>query len=262
MNLALLGGAPLAAGGGAALALSGADLSSAAIGAGAGLSCGWLGLLSWGAVAPGAQLFGPAVVRGPAQRARLALTFDDGPNPPHTDALLAALAAAEARATFFVCGANAAAHPELIRRIAAAGHAIGNHGWSHRALVRLPARAIRAEIDRTQELLADLIGRPPELFRPPYGFRDPRVLAAARARGLTTVLWSGMAWDWRRPGAERIAQALLSAAAPGAILLLHDGDRTTSGGDRGQTVSAVRRVLPVLHERGLAAVTVPELLAE
>lgn len=257
----MLAGLPLALAWSVVLAVSGgacAGWTTFALAAG---TLAWLGLLAFGAVHPAAGVFGRVVWRGDGGRAVVALTFDDGPNEPCTSRLLDVLRAEGVRATFFLVGANAESHPDVVRRIAAEGHSIGNHSYNHRALIACSRAALAEELDRTQAALTRISGRAPELFRPPFGFRDPRVLAAARARGLTTVQWSVVAWDWRRPGAERIADAVLRGAGPGSIVLLHDGSETERGADREQTVEAVRRLVPALRGRGLSFVTVDELLA-
>lgn len=261
MNLAVLGGLPIGAAWVAVLAACGGHPDAAGWTALAAGTLAWLGLLAYGTVHPEARLFGPVVSRGDAGRRRLALTFDDGPNEPYTSQLLDVLRAEGVRATFFLVGANAEASPGVVRRIAAAGHEIGNHAYDHRALIGCGAGALARQLDATQATLARACGRTPGLFRPPFGLRDPRVLAAARARGLTVVQWSVWAWDWECPGVERIEAAVLAGAHPGAIVLLHDGSRAERGTDRSQTVEAVRRVIPRLREAGYELVTVPELLA-
>ncbi|RKE17741.1 polysaccharide deacetylase family protein [Streptomyces sp. TLI_171] len=174
---------------------------------------------------------------------RLALTFDDGPHPDSTPALLAALAAAGHRATFFLCGAQAERHPELVRALDRAGMPLGNHSWSHPHLTALPPAEARDEIHRTNRILTELTGRPPTLFRPPYGDTSPAVRGFAAEAGLTEVLWDVDTRDW--DGAPPAAIAAATAAArPGDTVLLHDhGNRNT--------VTALPAVLAALTARGL-----------
>ncbi len=170
----------------------------------------------------------------------VALTFDDGPYPSTTPALLAALGGA--RATFFLWGEHAAAHPDLVRAIAAAGHAIGNHTWTHPRLTTLDAASRDREVRRTQDLLAALTGVRPVLFRPPYGDTGPDVASLVAAQGLTEVLWSVDTRDWAGASTGEIVTAA-SAVEPGGVVLLHEG--------RPATVEAVPRLLADLAARGL-----------
>ncbi|WP_328455887.1 polysaccharide deacetylase family protein [Amycolatopsis sp. NBC_00438] len=173
----------------------------------------------------------------------VALTFDDGPHPETTPALLAALG--DAPATFFLQGSHAAAHPDLVRAIAAAGHPIGNHSWSHPRLPALPPAARELEVARTQDLLAGITGTRPALFRPPYGDTDAAVAATLAGHGLTEVLWTVDTRDWAGAAADEITAAA-SAVQPGGIILMHDGGYAS-------TVAAVPRILAALSARGLRA---------
>ncbi|MEU0529891.1 polysaccharide deacetylase family protein [Amycolatopsis tolypomycina] len=171
----------------------------------------------------------------------VALTFDDGPYPETTPALLAALGGT--RATFFLWGEHAAAHPDLVRAIAAAGHAIGNHTWTHPHLTTLADPAARdQEVRRTQDLLTRLTGIRPALFRPPYGDTDASVAATLAAHELTEVLWTVDTRDWAGCSADEIVAAA-AAAQPGGVVLMHEG--------RPATVDAVPRILAALTARGL-----------
>ncbi|MCX5213921.1 polysaccharide deacetylase family protein [Kitasatospora sp. NBC_00240] len=178
-----------------------------------------------------------------ARPATVALTFDDGPHPDSTPALLAALAAGGRPATFFVRGDQAERHPGLVRAIHRAGFEIGNHSFSHPYLTGLRPAGIEAEIERTQRTVARLTGTRPALFRPPYGETNPMVRAAATAAGLTEVLWTVDTRDWAGADPAAIAGAV-AAARPGDIVLLHD-----AGGRN--TVDALPLVLAALARRGL-----------
>ncbi|WP_284749240.1 polysaccharide deacetylase family protein [Amycolatopsis sp. RTGN1] len=173
----------------------------------------------------------------------VALTFDDGPYPETTPALLAALGGV--RATFFLWGEHAAAHPALVRAIAAAGHTIGNHTWTHPRLTGLDAGTRDEEVRRTQDLLAELTGTRPALFRPPYGDTGPTVAETIAGHGLTEVLWTVDTRDWDGASADEV-EAAASLVEPGGVVLMHEG--------RPATVEAVPRILTALAARGLRPV--------
>ncbi|MFF5230779.1 glycosyltransferase [Dactylosporangium sp. NPDC000521] len=158
----------------------------------------------------------------------VALTFDDGPDPRWTPLVLDALRRHHARATFFVVGSRVNRHPELVRRIVAEGHELGVHTFTHADLAALPAWRQRLELDLTRTAIAAATGRTVRLLRPPY-LSTPERLPA----GFLTVMTDRDTQDWQRPGVD----AIVAAAAPGGVVLLHDG-----GGDRTQTVAAVERI--------------------
>ncbi|GAA3097761.1 polysaccharide deacetylase family protein [Streptomyces echinatus] len=187
---------------------------------------------------------------------RVALTFDDGPDPVHTRRILEILDRYGVRATFFCVGHHVAALPDEVRRIAAAGHEVGNHSWSHPFLPDLTPDQLREQLDRTTDAVARVTGETPELFRPPYGALTPEVLAALAGHPTTMTLWDVDSRDWARPGPERIAATVLEGAGPGSVVLMHEG-----AGDRGQTVQALPSIVEGLLERGLEPVTVGELRA-
>jgi peptidoglycan/xylan/chitin deacetylase (PgdA/CDA1 family) len=173
----------------------------------------------------------------------LYLTFDDGPADPRwTPQVLDVLAAYDARATFFVLGQQAARFPELIEAEVAAGHTVANHTFDHRTLDGIGREAFLEEIRRTEQALGEVGTR---CLRPPYGATDAYTRAYAAELGYQVVLWHIDTEDWRRPGADAIADSVLDAARPGAIVLFHDG-----GGDRSQTTAALRTILPTLAEQG------------
>jgi peptidoglycan-N-acetylglucosamine deacetylase len=217
------------------------------------------GAAAWGAVNPGSQLFGPTVRRTKTANS-IALTFDDGPNPAVTPALLNLLDRHSAHATFFVIGRFARACPELIREIAARGHAIGNHTDSHPSLVwRAPAR-IAEELSRCQEAVAAAThSHPPLWMRPPFGFRGPQLRSAVRRAGLAGVaMWSLTCYDWTpQPAARLIAR--LGRLSGGQIALLHDGDHRSPGGDRSHVVTALEYWLPRWGDQGLKFVTIDQV---
>ena len=187
----------------------------------------------------------------------VALTFDDGPNPPYTGQILGILARYQVPATFFCVGLQASAHPADIARMAAAGHGLGNHTWSHPFLPDLTGAQLAAQLDRTDEAVARAAGgREPGLFRPPYGSRSPDVLRWLGDRGSPIVLWDVDPSDWARPGAAVIAGRVLTQTRPGTIILMHDG-----GGNRSQTVAALPLVIEGLLDRGFRFTLAADLLA-
>ncbi|MFD4908158.1 polysaccharide deacetylase family protein [Kitasatospora purpeofusca] len=188
----------------------------------------------------------------------VALTFDDGPHPEYTPQVLDVLARYDAPAAFFCIGLHALAHPAVVRRIAAEGHILGNHSWSHAYLPDLGPIGLRAQLGFTADALAHACGgtRPSRWLRPPYGGRSPELLTAVAGSGLTTALWDVDAKDWSRPGPGVVAERVLSGVGPGSVVLMHDG-----GGDRSQTVAALPEVITGLRRRGYRIVGLDELLA-
>ena len=207
-----------------------------------------VGGLAYAALWPGSWIFGTALI-APARAGELALTFDDGPNPAWTPRLLDVLARYDARATFFMMGSRAQAQPELVRRIAAAGHLIGNHSWSHPNLARTASKSIREELKRTNETLEQMTGAQVRFFRPPFGARRPAVFQIARELGLTPVLWNAMTTDWSEPAAERIAERLtgkierLRRRGRAANIVLHDGGHLDASANREPSVTATGMLL-------------------
>jgi peptidoglycan/xylan/chitin deacetylase (PgdA/CDA1 family) len=198
-----------------------------------------------------------ALRRGDPRRRRMALTFDDGPHPAHTPALLQALRQEGVRATFFLVGARVDAHPEIVARIAEAGHEIGNHTYGHVYMPLHSSGALDREIADTDRAIHRACGLVPRLGRPPYGGRTPRTLEAfARARK-RVALWSHNPRDYLRAEPAVLAARVIAAAEPGAVVLLHDGRAGSAA-----TVEAVRRIVPALRERGYDFATLSELLPE
>jgi peptidoglycan/xylan/chitin deacetylase (PgdA/CDA1 family) len=204
--------------------------------------------------------------RGPAEGARVALTFDDGPAEPWTARLLDLLAARRVRATFFVVGANVARHPDLARRIVAEGHEIANHTYTHSYLLTgAPATTLAAEVRDGEAAIAAATGRRPRLLRWPVGVSGPsgrRARSTADACGCVIVHYTAAGRDLHAADPAAIADLVLAAAAPGAILALHDGHHTYARCDQSATVAAVARILDGLAARGLTPVPVGELLGE
>ncbi|MFJ5997386.1 polysaccharide deacetylase family protein [Streptomyces sp. NPDC092370] len=181
----------------------------------------------------------------------MVLTFDDGPDPRYTPAILDTLAKYDVRAMFFVCGEMAVGNKNLLARMADEGHVVGNHTWSHPLLTRLTRRRIRSEMERTCDVIEDAYGERPEWFRAPYGAWNRAVFQIGAELGMESLAWTVDTLDWTTPGTRSITKRVERGAAPGVVLLSHD-----AGGDRSQSVRALRRYLPELLDSGYH-VTVP-----
>ncbi|MEU3556360.1 polysaccharide deacetylase family protein [Streptomyces fragilis] len=173
------------------------------------------------------------------------LTFDDGPDPRYTPEILRTLGEHGLQAMFFVCGNMAKANPDLLRRVSAEGHVIGNHTWSHPLLTRLSRSAVRAEMERTSEIVEKTCGERPAWFRAPYGAWNREAYRFGAELGMEPMAWTVDTLDWRSPGVGAIADTVEKEASPGAVVLSHD-----AGGNRSQSVQALRRYLPRLLEEG------------
>jgi peptidoglycan/xylan/chitin deacetylase (PgdA/CDA1 family) len=187
--------------------------------------------------------------------AGVALTFDDGPHPEGTPAILAILAQHNVTATFFLVGEQVARRPELAAEIQAAGHAIGLHGYRHRCQLRLSAADIVDDYSRGAAAIEDASGRTPELHRPPYGIYSGSGLEAARSRGLKPLLWSKWGKDWRKfttPG--RIAARATQDVSRGDVILLHDADFYSARHSHQRTAKALPLVIAELNRRELGTV--------
>ena len=185
----------------------------------------------------------------------VAITFDDGPHPEGTPAVLELLAAASATATFFLIGEQVRARPQLVARIAGAGHAIALHGDLHHCQLRLSERQVRADLQRGRATVEDAAGRPVMLHRPPYGVYSPSGLRAARQMGMTPLLWSRWGKDWRKfTTPERIARRATRALVGGDVILLHDADFYSSVNSHQRTIRALSMVISELDRRKLDTV--------
>lgn len=192
-----------------------------------------------------------------ADGAGCALTFDDGPHPQGTPAVLDALAAAGAGATFFLVGEQVRANPSLAREIVAQGHRIGLHCDRHRNLLRLTPSQVRRDIERAHETIAAATGVEPAIYRPPYGILNAAALRIARARAWRIMLWSHWGRDWEaRATPESIAALATTGLRPGSVVLLHDADDYGAPGSWRNTAAAVPRILERVAETGLALTAV------
>ena len=218
-------------------------------------------IVMFGLLYPGSRLYGKGLSAGPA-RNRVALTFDDGPHPVDTPAILSALEQSGAKATFFFVGEKARRHPALVRRAAASGHEVGAHSDTHPWWFSLASRRrLRREVRESTATLAQLSGQKPRYFRPPMGHRGLSLEEVLREEGLTLVIWSVRPFDTVSRSPDSIRLHLLDRAEPGGILLLHEGIRRRIAGVS-PTVLALPGILTGLRARGLEPVTLGELLKE
>ena len=217
--------------------------------------------LTYAALSPGSQLFGHTIIAG-TDPTQVALTYDDGPNDVATDGLLDLLARHNARATFFMIGRFVRQRPEIVRRVHAAGHLIGNHTDTHPWLSFLSSRAIREELRACNQALEDAIGAPIHYLRPPHGARRPAVFRAAEELGLKIVQWNAMAYDWQPIPPDRIVTNVTRgldrarARHTGANILLHDGHQQGIGANRSATIQATAILLDRFAHEGTRIVTV------
>lgn len=180
----------------------------------------------------------------------IALTFDDGPDPNFTEAILDILKQKQVKATFFVIGENARQNPALLRRLAIEGHEIDNHGYSH----NYGQHKIIDELKQTDQSVYSVTGNHTHFYRPPGGFVTKGLIEMIKNQGYVVTLWSVDSRDWRRPGVDQIVDNVVQNVFPGAIVLLHDG-----GGLRKQTVEALEEVIDKLKTDGYRFVTLSEL---
>lgn len=213
------------------------------------------------AIAPWSQLYGTSF-NGSARGTRvLALTYDDGPNDPYTPRLLDVLAKHGARATFFLVGQFVEARPRIARAVVEAGHAIGNHTYSHPHLIFLSPSRLRDELERATRAIEDATGITPKLFRPPFGWRLPGTFSIVREYGMTPVMWRVICFDWSARSCESIVRKAVSKIKGGDVILLHDGGHRKLGTDRSFSVQATDEILRRYKGEGYEFVTVPQMMA-
>jgi peptidoglycan/xylan/chitin deacetylase (PgdA/CDA1 family) len=189
-------------------------------------------------------------IRPDAPKNAIALTIDDGPHPEWTPRVLELLAKHEVKVTFCLIGEQVRDNYKLVQLMIQAGHEVANHTWHHPINInRLSNKRVEAEIVRTRQVIVEVTGTSPRLFRAPGGNWSPTVFKAVARHGMFPIDWDIDPRDWSRPGVPRVTRELLKGKA-GDILLCHDG-----GGDRSQTLKSLRTVLPRLKNRGLEFIT-------
>jgi peptidoglycan-N-acetylglucosamine deacetylase len=229
------------------------------------------GIAAHGTAWPRSQLFGPTICSTNSPR-KLALTFDDGPNPAITPRLLGLLARHRAHATFFLVGKYVRNCPGLAREIVAGGHAIGNHTETHPNLFWCASRETREQLRRCNEAILEATESAPRWFRPPFGMRSPWLANVAGEFELSTVMWTRIPGDWRAGSADWLIRRLQpiaaraqrkltdTAAAGGDILCLHDGNYASQNADRTCTLAALEYWLPRWRDLSLEFVTIDEAI--
>ncbi|MDQ0887467.1 peptidoglycan/xylan/chitin deacetylase (PgdA/CDA1 family) [Paenibacillus sp. V4I9] len=197
-------------------------------------------------------------LRGSAQEKKVALTFDDGPDTRFTPKVLDALKASQVKATFFVLGAQANAHPDIIRRIVKEGHVIGNHSYSHANLPKLTVDKFQSQIISTESVLQGLIGYAPKLIRPPYGAINEEQVRWIADHHYLIVNWNVDSLDWKSLNSDQVLNNIMQQTKPGSIILQHSGGADSQ--DLSGTVQAIGPLISKLKAAGYTFVTVPELL--
>ena len=219
-------------------------------------------LLTAAGMWPRSQVFGPTLFRLPGPPGRVALTFDDGPDPAVTPAVLDLLAAAGATASFFCIGERARRHPTIIRQIVTGGHLVENHSLTHPYMFACYGlAALRREVATTQAILADITGRVPCWFRSPMGFRSPLLEPVLRGAGLQPAAWTRRGYDTHCADPDLVLRRLLRQTRGGDVLMLHDGHAARTADGTPVVLKVLPGLLRALAERGLSAVALPAATA-
>lgn len=220
--------------------------------------CAAAGFMAWAVRGRSSGVFGPSVWRGARDRRAIALTFDDGPSE-ETPRILEILARYGVPATFFQIGANVERLPAVARAVRDAGHTIGNHSHTHPLFSLRGARFIEHELQQAQQTIEEHTGQRPHWFRAPYGVRWFGLGAAQRRLGLVGVMWTVIGYDWKL-GAGAIVKRVAGGVSNGAIICLHDARELRVQPDIGETVEAVRRLVPLLRDQGYTFETIGRLI--
>jgi peptidoglycan/xylan/chitin deacetylase (PgdA/CDA1 family) len=213
-------------------------------------------------MAPTGQWYGRTFAGLKRGSKQIALTYDDGPNDPHTLKLLEVLARHEVHATFFLIGRYVRQRPDIVLDVSRAGHVIGNHTLTHSLLIFESAAQTRTELVECRAALTDAVGKHSNLFRPPFGGRRPATLRTARELGLETVMWNVTGYDWNAPSAAQVEKKVVGQIHGGDVILLHDGGHRAMGADRGPTVIATDNLIRRYKDQGFQFVTVTEMMEE
>lgn len=213
-------------------------------------------------MAPTGQMFGTTFTGLPRGSKQIALTYDDGPNDPHTLRLLEVLARHDVRATFFLIGRHVQQRRDIAREIVKAGHIVGNHTFTHPLLIFKSAAEIRQELSSCRSALQDAIGDHSNLFRPPFGGRRPAVLRIARELELEPVMWNVTGYDWNAPPAGAIERKVAKQMKGGDVILFHDGGHRQMGVDRAQTVLATDSLIKRYKAEGYEFLNIPQMMSK
>ena len=218
------------------------------------------GTAAYHSMAPWSQGFGRTFVGGHVGSKQIALTYDDGPNDPHTLRLMEVLAKNGVRATFFLIGRYVETRPDIVRDVLKAGHVIGNHTFTHPLLAVRSAAKTREELESCQHAIENATGESPKLFRPPFGSRRPHTLRIARALELEPIMWNVTSGDWKMPPAAKVVQTCNRHIHGGDVILMHDGSHVAMGADRWQTVIATHLLIEQWREKKYEFVTIPKMM--
>jgi peptidoglycan-N-acetylglucosamine deacetylase len=213
-------------------------------------------------MAPTGQWFGRTFTGLRRGSKQMALTFDDGPNDPHTLRLLEVLAKHNIHATFFLIGRYVQQRPDIVRELVKAGHVVGNHTFTHPLLIFKNADDVRTELHHCDQALIDAVGEHSNLFRPPFGGRRPAVLRLARQMGLQPIMWNVTGYDWNASSVAHIEDKVTRQVRGGDVILLHDGGHLNFGADRSYTVTATDRLISRYRAEGYEFVTIPEMMGK
>lgn len=201
---------------------------------------------------------GVFVLNGPSNKRQVALTFDDGPDLEYTPQILDVLKKNNVKATFFLVGKRAQAHPDVVKRMVREGHEVGNHSFSHANLPKVSMAAFQKELQQTDKIIRSLAGYNPKMFRPPYGETNEQQILWLSKNNYTIVNWNVDSLDWKGLSSGQVRDNVLSAIFPGSIVLQH------SAGGNGEDLSGTVKALPQIIERlradGVQFVTVSKLL--
>ena len=212
-------------------------------------------------MSPRSQVYGRTFTGTGKNCREMALTFDDGPNDPHTLRLAEVLAKYDVKATFFLIGQYVDRRPDIARELVQAGHVVANHTYTHPNLVFRSQRETHEEIAKCERALNDAVGdQHAPLFRPPFGGRRPATLRTIRAAGLTPIMWSVTGFDWSAKTTAAIEKKVAAHVRGGDVILLHDGGHLQFGTDRSFTVQATERLLARYKGEGYAFKTIPQMM--
>jgi peptidoglycan-N-acetylglucosamine deacetylase len=221
-----------------------------------------IGAAGYQSMAPTGQWYGRTFIGNSASRKQIALTYDDGPNDPHTLRLVEVLAKHDVRATFFLIGRYVQQRPDIAREVVRSGHVVGNHTFTHPLLIFKSDAEIRDELQQCRQSLLDVVGGHSNLFRPPFGGRRPGTLRIAREMGLEPIMWNVTGYDWNAPSAALIERKISNRVRGGDVILLHDGGHKQMGADRSQTVLATEHLISRYKGEGYEFVTIPKMVAQ